>query len=84
MRPIGAADLQTITPVRLPQFYRIWTPINFQDRSVFFHVNDEATGNSWITRSVISVDGDSAEEMASLRIDSHLPARVAPSEIGSS
>lgn len=65
VRPIGAADLQTITPVRLPQFYWIWTPINFRDRSVFFHVNDDATGNSWNTRSVISVDGDSAEEMAS-------------------
>ena len=64
VRPIGAPDTQAITPVRLPQFYWLWTPINFADRSVFFHVNDDAEGVSWNTRSVLAMDGQSGQEMA--------------------
>lgn len=64
VRPIGAPDAQALTPSQIPQFYWIWTPINFSDRSVFFHVNDDAKGVTWNTRSVIASDGQMGEEMA--------------------
>lgn len=64
VRPIGVPDSQPITPVRFPQFYWLWTPVNFSDRSIFFHVNDDSEGESWNTRSVVSLDGQSGEEMA--------------------
>lgn len=56
VRPIGSPDPQPLVPAQLPQFYWIWTPLNFEDRSVFFHVNDDSEGHSWNTRAVIVPD----------------------------
>lgn len=56
-RPIGAPDPQPIVPAQMPQFYWIWTPLNFENLSVFFHVNDDGDGNSWNTKSVLVMDG---------------------------
>ncbi|MEL6244096.1 MAG: hypothetical protein AAFQ85_01965 [Pseudomonadota bacterium] len=64
VRPIGAPDPQPLTPVQMPQFYWIWTPLNFSDRSVFFHVNDDGDGHSWNTRAVIAPDGGEHRHMA--------------------
>ncbi|MEL6323078.1 MAG: hypothetical protein AAFQ84_02475 [Pseudomonadota bacterium] len=57
VRPIGAADTQPVLPFQVPQFYWIWTPLSFVDRSVFFHVNDDEFGHPWNTRAVIVEDG---------------------------
>ncbi len=60
VRPIGAPDAQPLTPMQPPQYYWLWTPTHFPDRSVFFHVNDDAAGESWNTRAVIVPDGSDA------------------------
>ena len=72
VRPIGAADPQPIIPARFPQFYWIWTPLNFGDRAVFFHVNDDALGAAWNTRAVVSREGatnDELEHMSACKCD---------------
>lgn len=72
VRPIGAADSQPLAPMRPPQFFWAWTPLNFGDRSVFFHVNDDAFGKSWNTRAVIAEDGvgrDGHDHMAACVCD---------------
>ena len=56
-RPIGAQDPQPLVPAQLPQFYWIWTPLNFEDHSLFFHVNDDGEGNAWNKKSVLMKDG---------------------------
>lgn len=57
VRPIGARDPQEVVPVQLPQFYWLWAPINFPNLSLFFHVNEDAHGSPWNTRSVLATDG---------------------------
>jgi hypothetical protein len=42
-------------------FFWQWTPLNFADRSVFFHVNADTEGKPWNTRAVILPDGAEAE-----------------------
>ena len=61
VRPIGAADAQPLTPPLPPQFYWIWTPLNFGDRAVYFHVNDDGEGNSWNTKAMMVMDGATAD-----------------------
>lgn len=56
-RPIGARDAQPLVPAQMPQFYWIWTPLNFENLSVFFHVNDDRDGNAWNKKSVLVMDG---------------------------
>ncbi|AWM76607.1 hypothetical protein [Phenylobacterium parvum] len=57
VRPVGAPDPQPIVPNRIPSFFWQWTPLNFEDRSVFFHVNADSEGEPWNTRAVILPDG---------------------------
>ena len=57
VRPIGAADPQPLSPAREHQYYWIWTPLNFGDRAVYFHVNDDALGKSWNTKAMLVKDG---------------------------
>lgn len=57
VRPIGAADPQPLTPPLPPQFYWIWTPTNFENLSLFFHVNEDGAGEAWNTRSVLAMNG---------------------------
>jgi hypothetical protein len=60
LRPVGAADPQA-TPGGGPGgFFWQWTPVNFDDRSVFFHVNADPEGKAWNTRAVILPDGAEA------------------------
>mgnify|MGYP001823409747 CR=1 FL=1 len=58
VRPIGAADGNPVVPFHMPQFYWMWTPLNFADRSFFFHLNDDAHGHAWNTKAVMIRDGD--------------------------
>jgi hypothetical protein len=60
IRPIGAPDPQPAVPQTIGNFFWQWTPLNFADRSVFFHVNADADGKPWNTRAVILPDGAGA------------------------
>ncbi len=53
IRPIGAADPQPVAPPPLPQFYWLWSPLNFDDACLFYHVNSDADGNPWNTKGVL-------------------------------
>ncbi|MEL6664189.1 MAG: hypothetical protein AAFR33_14430 [Pseudomonadota bacterium] len=66
VRPIGARDPQPLVPMQLPQFYWLWAPVNFPNLSLFFHVNEDAQGGAWNTRSVLAMDGAAREELAHL------------------
>jgi len=62
VRPIGLPDPQGVAPPRPPQFYWLWSPLNFDDRFMLFHINADETGKPWNTASVIGTLGD-AEPM---------------------
>lgn len=66
VRPVGARDEQPHGHGVVPGFFWQWTPLNFADRSVFFHVNADAAGNPWNTRAVIAPDGADAGGMVEL------------------
>jgi hypothetical protein len=57
VRPVGAPDSQPPVPMTMGGFFWQWTPLNFADRSVFFHVNADPDGRPWNTRAVIVPDG---------------------------
>jgi hypothetical protein len=57
IRPVGLADPQANPGAGAFGFYWQWTPVHFEDRSVFFHVNEDADGHAWNTRAVILPDG---------------------------
>ena len=61
VRPIGAPDMQPVVPPTMTGFFWQWTPLNFADRSVFFHVNADPEGRAWNTRAVMVPDGAGAE-----------------------
>jgi hypothetical protein len=62
VRPIGLSDPQPPAPPKPPQFYWLWSPLNFDDRFMLFHINADETGKPWNTASVIGGLGD-AEPM---------------------
>lgn len=57
IRPVGAPDPQPTPGAGLTGFFWQWTPVNFDDRSVFFHINADPDGKPWNTRAVILPDG---------------------------
>ena len=61
IRPVGAPDTQATPGAGLAGFFWQWTPLNFADTSVFFHVNADTEGKPWNTRAVILPDGAAAE-----------------------
>lgn len=63
VRPIGAPDMQPLVPHATPGFFWQWTPLNFADRSVFFHFTADSTGVPWNTRAVVCPDGAGPEDM---------------------
>ena len=63
IRPVGAGDSQPPPSGNLPQFYWLWTPLNFPDHATFFHSNDDGVGVPWNRRAVIApTGGGEAEE----------------------
>lgn len=63
IRPIGASDPQPTVPQMVPQFYWMWSPINFASGSLYFHVNADQFGRPWNTRAVWCPDGASPKDM---------------------
>ena len=56
IRPVGASEPQPPPEGNFTQFFWLWTPCNFTDRSLFFHSNDDGEGNPWNRRAVIVSD----------------------------
>jgi hypothetical protein len=63
VRPIGISDPQPSVPQQVPQFFWLWSPVNFNDASLFFHVNADSAGKPWNTRAVWCPDGAAASDM---------------------
>ena len=61
IRPVGAPDTQMTPGGGIAGFFWQWAPINFDDRSVYFHVNADTDGKPWNTRAVILPDGAGPE-----------------------
>ena len=53
IRPIGDTDPQSGVPEMVPQFYWLWTPINFENHVLFCHTNDDGNGAPWNRRAVL-------------------------------
>jgi hypothetical protein len=64
VRPVGARDAQEIVPPAPPQFFWIWSPVNFAKGSFFFHSNEDAGGHAWNRRAVWARDGAGASDLA--------------------
>lgn len=58
VRPIGLSDPQPTLPITAPQFYWLWSPLNFADRFMLYHNNADGYGRPWNTASVIGSLGD--------------------------
>ena len=56
IRPVGASEPQPPPEGNFNQFFWLWTPCNFPDRSLFFHSNDDGAGSPWNRRAVIATD----------------------------
>lgn len=61
IRPVGAPEPQPPPEGNFNQFFWLWTPCNFTDRSLFFHSNDDGDGNPWNRRAVLI--GDDGTEL---------------------
>ena len=53
IRPVGENDPQSGVPEMVPQFYWLWTPINFENHVLFCHTNDDSDGVAWNRRAVL-------------------------------
>ena len=64
IRPVGAKDPQAVPGHGLTGFFWQWTPVNFTDGSLFFHVNNDELGEAWNTRAAWAPDGADARDVA--------------------
>jgi hypothetical protein len=69
VRPVGAGDPQPVAPPPDPQFFWLWSPLNFEDRVTFFHDNADADGRPWNRHAVVCADGGEPLHMAAARAD---------------
>ena len=53
LRPIGNKDNKETKSNEAPQFYWLWTPMNFSNHCIFYHRNDDSSGKPWNFRAVI-------------------------------
>jgi sarcosine oxidase delta subunit len=76
VRPVGTRDEQPHGHGVIPGFFWQWTPLNFADRSLFFHANADAKGNIWNTRAVTAPDG--APAAGQIECEGEMAAPLAP------
>ena len=69
IRPIGAAESQPPPAGAFPQFWWLWTPLNFGDYCAFFHSNDDGEGEPWNRRGVVDTLSGKAREFEPQAID---------------
>jgi hypothetical protein len=71
IRPVGASEPQPPPEGNFAQFFWLWTPCHFADRSLYFHSNDDGAGNPWNRRAVIVGDGGTEQhfDAASFHIE---------------
>lgn len=62
VRPVGARDPQPVVPEAPPRFFWLWSPVNFAQGSLFFHVNADAEGKPWNVRAVRQADDGAHDE----------------------
>lgn len=62
VRPIGLSDPQPNVPPGPQGYFWQWTPLNFKDKSLFFHIAAEPDGHVWNKRSVLCPDGAMPEQ----------------------
>ena len=53
IRPVGAPESQPPPARAFPQFWWLWTPLNFPGHACFFHSNDDGEGVPWNRRGVV-------------------------------
>jgi hypothetical protein len=62
IRSIGAPESQPPPTGAFPQFWWLWTPLNFDSHCCFFHSNDDGDGEPWNRRGVVdAIDGSTLE-----------------------
>jgi hypothetical protein len=77
VREIGERDPQPRVPKEKRQFYWLWTPTNFPNLALYFHVNEDETGKPWNTRCLLAMDGAAQGETLELR-DARMSMTWAP------
>ena len=78
IRPVGARDPQPPPGGNLAQFFWLWTPCHFEDRSLFFHTNDDGAGHPWNRRAVIA--GDASDSGPAGTAERHFDAATFAAE----
>lgn len=59
LRPVGSPDPQPNPHSPGPQFYWVWSPMNFDDGILLYHDNADASGASWNTHALwMPLDGE--------------------------
>jgi hypothetical protein len=70
IRQVGAAESQPPAPAVTPQFYWLWTPVNFDGGAFFCHTNDDEAGVSWNRKAVFyDMQNDTKTEWGSPQFD---------------
>ena len=59
IRPVGAQDSQIVPPIKLPQFYWLWAPVNFIDQSSHLYFVDDEQGYAMNCHSVLQDENES-------------------------
>ena len=70
-----------MAPPRAPQFYWLWSPLNFPDRFMLYHNNADGDGTPWNTASVIGESGRRSRRSTwrvAARRSTTSPARATP------
>ena len=62
IRPIGMSDPQPNPLAGEQGYFWQWTPLNFADKSLYFHIAAEPSGAVWNTRSVLVPNGAMPEQ----------------------
>ncbi|HEY9091279.1 hypothetical protein [Parasphingorhabdus sp.] len=69
IRPVGAPESQPPPAGALPQFWWLWTPLNFDHHACFFHSNDDGKGIAWNRRGVVDAIAGERQEFDPHSID---------------
>lgn len=57
-------------PAGMPQFYWLWSPVNFEDRCLHFDVNEDAAGRRWHEEALeVPLDGPPLARRAEYQLE---------------